>query len=411
MRILTVPAKNTETFTLLVLVGAGSKYETKKINGISHFLEHMFFKGTRSRPEPGQVNRELDGIGAQHNAFTSKEVTGYWVKAAREHFDLALGVVSDILTEPLLSESEIEKEKGVIVQEIQMRNDDPMSRVGMIFENLLWGNQPAGWEIAGDEKTVKSLKRQDVVDYFYSQYAAKNTVVVASGSLPKNIETKIIKAFSSLRHGHVRPKKKTIDEQKHPAILLETKEVEASNFVLGFRGFNMWSRERFALDMLGIILGGNSSSRLWMEIREKLGLAYYVGAGNTLYTDSGYFEISAGVPHKKVGDVISIILTELKKIKSEGVHSVELKKASDYLHGSSKISFENSSSLASFFGEQEVFNKKILTPGEYLKKVDKVTAGEIRALANVLFLPNKINLAVVGQGADKIKLEKLLKLV
>ena len=357
LKILTVPMKNTGAFTLLVLVGAGSKYETKKINGISHFLEHMFFKGTKDRPEAGQVNRELDSIGAQHNAFTSKEITGYWVKAAKEYFNIGLDIVSDILTKPLLSAEEIEREKGVIVQEIRMRNDDPQSRVNYIFEKLMWGDQPAGWEIAGDEATVRRLKREDFLNYFSSQYVAKNTIIALAGNFPPNAEKMLEKAFRTLTKGHPASKTKVREQRNFPIVAIEEKENAASNFILGFRGFDMYSPKRYALDMLGVILGGNSSSRLFFEVREKLGLAYYIGAGSTYYTDSGYFEISAGVPHGKIGKTLDVIISEIKKIKEGGVTKEELKKANDFIRGTSRISLENSSTLASFFAEQVVFQK------------------------------------------------------
>ena len=411
LKILSVPMKNTGAFTLLVLVGTGSKYETKKINGISHFLEHMFFKGTADRPNPGQVNRELDSIGAQHNAFTSKEVTGYWIKAAKENFDVGLDIVSDILTKPLLSEVEIEREKGVVIQEIRMRNDDPMSRVGYIFEKLLWGDQPAGWEIAGDEATVMFLKRKDFLEYFSSQYVAKNSVVVIVGNYPAGAEKKIERAFASLKKGSPAGKMDVKETRSSIGIAAEKKKNEATNLILGFKGFDMYSPQRYALDMLGVILGGNSSSRLFFEVREKLGLAYYIGAGSMLYTDSGYFDISAGVPHDKVESVLGVVLAEIKKIKDDGVTKDELKKAGDFLRGTAKISLENSSTLASFFAEQIIFKKPILTPEENLKKLEKVTAGEIKKIANEIFTAGRANLALVGADHDKDRLTKLLNKV
>ncbi len=409
LKILTIPMKTTETFTLLVLVGTGSQYETKKINGISHFLEHMFFKGTKQRPEPGRVHRELDSIGAQHNAFTSKEITGYWVKAAKEYFDKGLDIVSDILTSPLLSAEEIEKEKGVVIQEIRMRNDDPVSRTGNIFEQLLWGDQPAGWEVAGDEKTVNSLSRQDIMDYFYSQYVASNAVVVVAGNFPKNAEKRIEQQFKASKKGKPSPETPTNTLGTGVKVRTENKDVESSNLVLGLEGYNMYHPKRFILSMLGVILGGNVSSRLFTEVREKRGLAYYIGAGQTLYRDSGYFDISAGVPHDKTETALEVIIEELKKMKADSVGADELKRAKDYIRGSTKISLESSSSLASYFGEQVIFEKKIMTPEENLKKLDKVTAEEIKALARELFVPERSALAVVGAKQSGDGFLKILK--
>ncbi len=371
----------------------------------------MFFKGTADRPSPGQVHRELDSVGAQHNAFTSKEITGYWVKAAKENFDIGLDIVSDILTKPLLSEEEIEKEKGVVIQEIRMRNDDPMSRVGYIFEKLLWGDQPAGWEIAGDEATIMTFRQKDFLEYFSSQYVAKNSVVVIAGNYPFGAEKKIERAFASLKKGSPNCMGNIKEIQASLGIASEKKENEAANLILGFKGFDMYSPKRHALDMLGVILGGNSSSRLVFEVREKLGLAYYIGAGSTLYTDSGYFEIFAGVPHDKVEKVLEVVIGEIKKIKNDGVTKEELKKAGDFLRGTAKISLENSSSLASFFAEQIIFKKPILTPEANLKKLEKVTAGEIKKIANEIFTSARANLALVGAEQDRERLTKLLNKV
>ncbi|MDP2668840.1 MAG: pitrilysin family protein [bacterium] len=409
LKILTIPMKNTEIFTLLVLVGTGSQYETKKINGISHFLEHMFFKGTKDRPEPGQVHRELDSFGAQHNAFTSKEITGYYVKAAKEYFDKSLDIVSDILTSPLLSAEEIEKEKGVVVQEIRMRNDDPVSRTANIFEQLLWGDQPAGWEVAGDEKTVNSLRREDFADYFYSQYVASNTVVVVAGAYPQDAEKRIEQEFKTLKKGKARSETPTKSLGADAKVRVENKDVESSNLVLGLEGYNMHHPKRFILSMLGVVLGGNVSSRLFTEVREKRGLAYYIGAGNTLYKDGGYFEISAGVPHDKTETALEVIVRELQKIKTDGVSAEELKRAKDYIRGSTKISLESSSALASYFGEQVVFEKKIMTPEENLKKLDRVSAPQIKALARELFQPQRSALALVGRAQSEPGFLKILK--
>jgi len=407
--VLTVPSKNTAVFTLLVLVGTGSKYETKRTNGISHFLEHMFFKGTTHRPTPGEVARTLDSLGAQHNAFTAQEVTGYWVKAAKEHFDIGLDVVSDILTEPLLSSEEIEKERGVILQELRMRNDDPISRAGILFEELLWGDQPAGWWIIGNERTIKNLKRDDFLNYFNTQYVATNSLVVVGGAYPANALKKINTAFLKLRRGKPRGKRKTIDTQQKPALRFEQKDTEASNIVLGFRAFSMHDPRRFALRLLGIILGGNSSSRLTMKIREELGLAYYIRAGASLYADTGYFDISAGVPHDAAQKVIEVIVDELRKIKKHGIIDEELKKAKDYIRGNTQIELEDSSSLASFFGEQALFEKKIFTPNELLKRINCVSKSDISRVANYLFTRDRTNLVIVGKRQNKSALAALLE--
>ena len=410
LRIITVPRRNTGVFTLLVLIGTGSRYETKKNNGISHFLEHMFFKGTKHRPIPNEVTRELDGIGAQYNAFTGKEVTGYWVKAAKEHFALVLDVVSDIVSESLLKEEEIEKEKGVIIQELRMRDeDDPVSRAGTLFETLLWGDQPAGWPIIGTKENILGFTRSQFVDYFTTQYSAHNTLVVASGAFAASAEKDIARAFGRISRRTFRKAVAVRERQKSPVLMVDVKNIEATNLIFGARAFSLYSPKRFALEILAIILGGNMSSRLWNEIREKRGLAYYIRAQNTPYRDSGYFSVSAGVGHDKAHEAISIIVSELRRVRDSGVASRELTMAKDYIRGHMQIELEDSSALASFVGEQALFEKSVMSPDAYLKKIGRVTAQEITRVAREIFVPSHANLVTVGAKHDAAALRRTLE--
>ena len=394
----------------MVLVGTGSKYETKNINGISHFLEHLFFKGTKHRPEPGEVNRALDGLGSEHNAFTSKEVTGYWVKAAGKHFDAALDIVSDILLEPLFKADEIERERGVILQEISMYEDMPQRRIGDLWETLLYGDQPAGWDISGTKAIINRIKRDEILDYKEKQYVASNALVVVAGNIDaKSTEKKIIKAFSSFNHGKAFPKKPIKEVQKNPSTHFMYKETDQSHLILGFRGYNMFDDRRYALDLLSVILGGNMSSRFFMEIRENLGLAYYVRASAQNYTDSGYLAGSAGVPHEELKRVIELMVKILKDVKTRGVSESEIKFAKDYLRGSMALSFESSDEIATFLGEQSLFYKKIETPDEVLRHIEKVTRGDIMKAVKELVRPDKMNLAVIGPHRDSKDYINILK--
>ncbi len=409
LKVITAPMSGTEAMTLLVLVGTGSKYETKNINGISHFLEHLFFKGTKHRPEPGEVNRALDGLGSEHNAFTSKEVTGYWVKAAGKHFDSALDIVSDILLEPLFKADEIERERGVIIQEISMYEDMPQRKIGDLWETLLYGDQPAGWDIAGTKSIVNRIKRDEILDYKEKQYVASNALVVAAGNIDaKSAEKKIIKAFSSFKRGRAFSKKPTKEVQKKSGVNLMFKETDQTHLVLGFRGYDMFDDRRYALGLLGVILGGNMSSRFFMEIREKLGLAYYVHASAQHYTDSGYLAASAGIPHKDLGRVVELMVKILKDVKTYGVSESEIKFAKDYLRGSMALSFESSDEIATFLGEQALFYKKIETPEEVLSHIEKVQKSDIMKAAKELIRPGKINLAAIGPHKNTAGYEKIL---
>ncbi|MBU2219246.1 insulinase family protein, partial [Patescibacteria group bacterium] len=289
LRVIIVPMKNSEAVTIQVLVGAGSRYEPKKINGISHFLEHLFFKGTKSRPKPGQVHKDLNRIGAAYNAFTSKENTGFWVKSSVEDFDVGLDVVSDILLEPLFKNEEIEKERGVILQEISMYEDEPRRRVIDIVENVLYGDQPLGRDIAGTKETINNIKRTDIVKYESDNYLSKNMVVIAAGNIDKKTAFKKIKnVFSRIRKGENKSFQRIKISQKSPQIKIIKKDSDQTHFALAFRGYDMFDEKRYILNLLSVVLGGNMSSRLFTEIREKLGLAYYVYSWGDQYNDCGY---------------------------------------------------------------------------------------------------------------------------
>lgn len=405
-----MPMSSTEAVTLLVLFGTGSKYETKRINGISHFLEHLFFKGTKHRPSPGEVNKALDRMGAEHNAFTSKEVTGYWVKAAAKHLDSAIDIVSDILTEPLFKKEEIEKERGVILQEISMYEDWPQRKIGDAFESLLYGDQPAGWEITGTPAIIKTIQRSDILKYRNEHYLAPNAIVSVAGNInQKEVFKKIGKAFKKIPRGASKTKQRVKEKQFQPRVNLIFKESDQTHLIFGFRGLNMYDENRYALNLLGVILGGNMSSRLFMEIREKLGLAYYVGAAGEQYTDSGYLAAKAGVPHGKLETVINKIIEIVKDLRERGVSEEEVRFAKDYIRGMMALSFESSDEVATFCAEQELFHKKVLTPEEIFKKIESVSKNDIMKVVKNVFMPRKSNLAVIGPHRDASKYEHLLK--
>ena len=316
LRVILAPMNNTEAVTLLVLVGVGSRYETKKINGVSHFLEHMFFKGTKSRPEPGQVLRELDKIGADHNAFTTKEATGFWVKASAKDFDIALDVISDILLEPLFKEEETEKERNVIFQEIDMRNDNPRLKTQENLENIVFGDQPVGWDIAGSKKTVASIKRGDIINYEAENYLAENMTIVVAGNFDQEkVFQKVSRAFAPVKKGKNKNFVKAKNFQKETQVKIFNKETDQTHLALAIRAYDMYDEKRYALDLLSILLGGNSSSLLFSEIREKLGLAYYVYSWSDQLRDCGYLGMAAGVPHDKLGVVVENIVSICSKIK------------------------------------------------------------------------------------------------
>ena len=410
LRAILAPMNNTEAVTLLVLVGVGSRYETKKINGVSHFLEHMFFKGTRSRPEPGQVLRELDKIGADHNAFTSKETTGFWVKTSAKDFDVALAVISDILLEPLFKEEEVEKERNVIFQEIDMRKDNPRLKTQEILDNVVFGDQPVGWDIAGSKKTVAAIKREDIIGYEAKNYLSENMTIAAAGNFDKEkVFQKISRAFAPVKKGKNKNFIKAKTFQKETQVKIFNKETDQTHLALAVRAYDMYDEKRYALDLLSTLLGGNSSSRLYSEIREKLGLAYYVYSWDDQLRDCGYLGMAAGVPHSKLGAVVENIVSICSKIKKGGISSNDLDSAKSYLRGQTALRFEASDEIAHFVAGQELFYNEVKQPRDILRKIEAVEKEDILKIAQELFRPEKLSLSVVGRHDNDEKTNKFYK--
>lgn len=397
LRAIVVPMASTETATVLALVGTGSLYEGREINGISHYLEHLFFKGTKKRPTPGEVNRALDGMGAEHNAFTSKEMTGFWVKSAAEHYGKSLEIVSDILINPLFKPGEVERERGVILQEIAMYQDMPQRDVWSFFDETLYGDQPAGWDIAGTPEIVKKIARPSILKYKAEQYVASNVVVVVAGNVKtKDAFRRVEDCFGKLASGHPEKMLPVNFAQTAPRARAKHKNSDQTHFVLGLHTFDNFDKRKYALKLLSIILGGNMSSRLFMTIREKLGLAYYVSAGASLSTYGGQFTVAAGVPHEKLRLAVKKITDILEGARHKGVTGREIKLAKDYLRGMMALSFESSDEVASFFGSQQLLYKEILTPAELWERYDAQDVASVSKVARETLNGMLLNLAVIG---------------
>lgn len=398
----------TNTVTVLVMCGTGSDYESAEEGGISHFLEHMFFKGTAKRPNPDIIKRELDGMGCLSNAFTSHETTGYYIKAAKLYEDKALEILADIYKNSLLAEEEIEREKQVVVEEMHLDKDTPTSYVWQLWEKLLYGDQPAGRDIAGEEKTVRGLKRGNLAEYFGRQYVAGNTAVIVAGNIDEEKTTaKVKELFSDIRHSPPREKPAVIEEQKAPQVLVEDKKTDQTNLIVGFRGYDAFDEKRYAADMLATILGGSWSSRIFSEVRDKLGLAYSVFSGSENYSNRGYVVTYAGVAHDNVEKTLRAILKEYAKIRDEGASVAELKRTKDFIKGRMLMALETSNAVASFVGGEEMLTAKPMTPEEVFAKVDAVSANDLKAVAAELFRPENLNLTVLGPSPDEAKLSDL----
>jgi predicted Zn-dependent peptidase len=403
------PIKGIKTVTILVLFGIGSKYENKGNNGAAHFVEHMLFKGTIKRPNAKIISEDLDKIGGEYNAFTSKEYTGYYVKVNTDYFNLALDWISDIVLNSQFDEEEMNKERGVILEEMNMCQDNPMEYVGEVFESLVYGNQPAGWEILGTKKNIKSISRNKLFNFKKRNYLRSNCVICLAGNFEKDALEKTMQKFSKLPLGEKPSRSKVRDNQKTPRFKIQYKKTDQSHCILGFQTVNLFDKRRYPLNLLAVILGKGMSSRLFSEVREKRGLAYHISADSNIYTDSGYLAVQAGLDSARFEEALKVILQEFYKIAKEKVEEEELKKAKEYLKGMTSISMESSNNQASYYGNQQLLKGKIETLEEKFKILNEVTSTDILKVAKEFLVPSKFNLAVISSNKDKKKIEKIIK--
>ncbi len=409
LRLLLVPQEGAKTITVLVLVEAGSKYETKELNGLSHFLEHMCFKGTKKRPKSLDISSEFDQIGAEYNAFTAQEMTGYFAKAQAKHLESISDLISDLYLNPVFDLQEIDRERGVIIEEINMYEDLPQRRVQELFISLLYKDQPAGWDIAGRKEVIGKLNRDDFLKYRSDHYVASATLVVVAGAFDESEIVKIIEdRFAGIATDFKKTKLAIKEHQKKPEILSKPKKTDQTHLVLGVRAYNIFDERRTTLRVLADILGGGMSSRLFQKIRGEMGAAYYIDASSELFTDHGFLAISAGIDHKKIEAVVTSIIEELERIKKEKVSDKELNRVKDHLIGGLILNIETSDELASFYGGQEIITKKILTPEEIFKEINQVDQKDIITIANDIFINEKLNLAVIGPDDFSLRLQPLL---
>ncbi len=413
LRVITIPMPSFESATALVMVGAGSRYETKKNSGISHFLEHMAFKGTEKRPSALDIASLIDGIGGEFNAFTGKEYTGYYVKAGKGNVETILDVLSDMLKHSKLDPTEIEKEKGVIIEEINLYEDMPMRKIGDIYENLLYGDTPMGWDIAGEKDIIRAITREDFVSYMQSLYSPHNmTVVIAGGIEEAQMRELVGEYFGDMAKFETIKAKPLKESQKKPQVLIRNKKTEQIHIALGVRTINLNHPDKYPLSVLSSILGGGMSSRLFNEVREKRGLAYYVRSSSDEYMDCGSLVSTAGIDPKRVKDAISVMIEQYQLV-AEGklnITAKELQKAKEYMKGHLVLELEDSRSVSTFYAHQELLEKEILNPDQILKLIDKVTKEQIDEVGKKYFVNTGLNLALIGNFEDKKALEELVVL-
>jgi len=413
LRVLSIPMASLESGTVLVMAGAGSRYENRKNSGISHFLEHMAFKGTEKRPTAMDISSLIDGMGGEFNAFTGKETTGYYIKSAKDKVEASMDLLSDMLMNSKFDPEEIEKEKGVIIEEINLYEDMPARKIGDIYEQLLYGDTPMGWDIAGSKDVIRSITKADFMSYLSDLYSASNlTVVVAGGVDSEKAFGLAEKYFKPMKQFKTKSFESLHEQQGKPAVLIKQKQTEQIHIALGIRTVSITSPKRYPLSVLSAILGGGMSSRLFHEVREKRGLAYYVRSSSDEYADVGTLVSTAGIDPKRVIEAVEVMVAEYSKVSQGkmGLTDEELKKAKEFLKGHLVLDLEDSRSVSGFYAHQELLEEKIENPSDVIAQIDKVTLDDVESVGKEFFKEETLNFALIGNFADGEKLESLLKL-
>jgi predicted Zn-dependent peptidase len=398
--IVSVPT-DSPSVTVMALVNTGSYFEEKSVNGISHFLEHMCFKGTHKKSGK-EIMRYLDGLGAETNAFTSNEYTGYYVKSITKHWKRTLAVVSDIFLNSTFPEEEMQKEKGVIIGEISMYEDMPMRHVHDLFSNLIYGDQPAGRTILGTRKNITNMERKKIVTYHSEHYVAEATTIIVAGKVEHaDVVDHVTKNFKSILSTEKSPKKKVVNVQSSLRMSIHHKKTDQTHIVLGHRSYGFHHKDAIILKVIASTLGGGMSSRLFEKLREDMGVGYYVHAGNVANSDTGILEISCGVDSKRVPEVLSAISLELLCLTKELVPTEELQRIQEYIIGNTQMALESTDERAYYYGKLHLLGLEVRTPKDIAKKIKSVTAQDIRRVARNIIKNDRLNITMIGPHTNK----------
>lgn len=409
LKIITAPMKETQAVAVLILASTGSRYENPDKQGLAHFLEHMFFKGTQKRPTTLDISRQLDGVGAYYNAFTGEEQTGLWVKAPFEHFELALDILFDLIYNSKFDSAEVEKEKKVIFEEINMIQDTPQNYILELAKNLFYGNSPLGWQISGTKETVATIQQQNLISFRDFFYTPDEMIIAVAGRQGKsNWLEKIAQYFSKIQTKTKKKLEKIVEKQQRPACKVHFKKTDQAHLVLGFRGIARTDSRRPTLKVLNNILGDTMSSYLFTEVREKRGLAYYISSDYWDFIETGAIGAGAGVDMSKVQEAIKVILEQFLRFTKEKISKDEIDKAKENLKGRLYLGLEDCQSVAEFLADQEMFWGKIEQPEEVVEKIRQVQADDIMRLAKELFRSERLNLAIIGPFEEKKEFNKIL---
>ena len=410
LRLITNTMPHTHSVSICIFIGVGSRYETETKAGISHFIEHLCFKGTPERATAKEISEAIEGVGGTLNGGTDKELTIYWSKVARPHFPLALDVLVDMLLHSKFDPEDIERERQVIVEEINMSKDSPHQQVGMLIDELLWPNHPLGRDIAGSKESVTAITRDMMLDFLAGQYLPDNTVVSIAGDIQHEAVVSIVnQALGKWTNPQPRSGYLAYQEQENPRLRIGNRDTEQTHLCLALPGLPLLHPRRFILGLINVVLGEGMSSRLFLEIRDKLGLAYSIHSSVEHFHDSGAITVYAGVEHKNLAVAVKAILEQLSLLK-EPVSESELSRAKELSKGRLLLRMEDSRAVAGWAGGQEVLTGRILSVDQVVSIIDAITAEEMQQLAQELLTGSQLRLAVVGPVTSSEPLEGLLKL-
>jgi len=402
VRVLAAPIPHAQSVACFIMLAAGSRYEHADNRGIAHFAEHMFFKGTDRRPSSRDLTTLIDGIGGEFNAFTSKEYTGYYVRCAGADRDIAFDVLLDMLRHSKFDPEEIEREKGVILEEMNMYQDTPRDHIGTIYETLMFGDNPLGWETLGTKETIRGADRETFLGYIDEWYTPGRTVIGVSGMIGNDLAPMLEELLGEMPPDRdATPAPSDLDRSPGARVAIHHKDADQAHLILGVESYPLEHPDRYALQLLAAVLGSGMSSRLFLEVRERRGLAYYVHGMNHSYTDAGSLLAQAGVDLTRIDEAVTVIAAEFARMASETVGSDELEKARSMIKGRFVLRTESPQGLLTYGLNREVLEGRALEPAELLAKIDAVTAADVQRVGQDLIATDKLRLAVIGPFVDQ----------
>lgn len=403
VRVVSAPRPGAESVSLGIWIGVGGRYESARISGVSHFLEHLIFKGTRQRTSR-QIKEAIEGAGGAMNAFTDEEFTCVLAKVQPKNLGTAVEVLSDMVLAPALDPKEIERERSVVLEEIKMYQDLPMQSVQELLNNLLWPDHPLGRDVAGTPESVKRLQRRDIAAFQKRHYVPRNIVVAACGRVShRELVERVTRVWGRVAPGKRSACRRASQRQHRPRLKVQVKETEQTHFSLGFHAFPRNHPQVHALSLLNVALGGNMSSRLFQRVREDRGLAYEIGSQVKRYRDTGFFSVSAGVEHKHLERCLELVLKEMKRVRREPVSPKEFDQTLEYLRGQVLFALEDTMEHMCWMGESEMLLGRVEPAETLLSQIGQVRRLDLSKAARLLIRPEHLSLAVIGPVKPKVQ--------